>query len=94
MQKVETSKKKLSLSSYPWGVWVVICTTLSVSVGLLCGFLFQRYIQDPFLGLFSLGFFFGFVMVGMICMFIFAAMMGRERTERERKEPRVRQAGK
>jgi uncharacterized membrane protein len=79
----EKMRNKWDVHTFPWGIWVLICGTIAVIAGCICGYLAQTYIQNPFLGLFSLGFFFGFVLVGMILMFIFAAKMGEERRKRE-----------
>jgi predicted membrane protein len=87
--------KTISLATFSWGVWVAICGGLSVLAGCLCGFLAQKYIQNSFLGMFSLGFFFGFVLVGMIFMFIFAAMMSTEnaKKQQEKKEKEKKKSG-
>jgi uncharacterized membrane protein len=85
------AQKKLSVSSYPWGVWVAICTILSVLAGCLCGFLAQKYIQNPFLGMFSLGFFFGFVLVGMTLMFIFAAKMTTDKENKAKQNKKKKE---
>jgi FtsH-binding integral membrane protein len=80
------SSQGLSLSTFSWGVWVAICGSISILAGCLCGFLAQNYIQNPFLGMFSLGFFFGFVLVGMIFMFVFAAKMSNENAKKKKEK--------